>query len=92
MTIPLDELGGLPWERRHPCLLLSSGFSACGEAGKDACAPRRCSQEVVLRAGLIQDCRVKSEHPRMSIEEFELLPIRPGWKYEQSGSANSDLA
>jgi len=45
-----------------------------------------------LRAGLIQDCRVKSEHPRMSIEEFELLPIRPGWKYEQSGSANSDLA
>jgi GNAT superfamily N-acetyltransferase len=35
-----------------------------------------------LRAGLIQDCRVKSEHPQMSIEEFELLPIRPGWKYE----------
>lgn len=32
--------------------------------------------------GLIQDSRVKSEHPRMSIEEFELLPMRPGWKYE----------
>src|SRR5438876_4350 len=40
------------------------------------------SQEVVLRAGLIQDCRVKSEHSEMSIEEFELLPIRAGWKYE----------
>lgn len=32
--------------------------------------------------GLIQDSRVKSEHPRMSIEEFELLPMRPGWKHE----------
>lgn len=26
--------------------------------------------------------RVKSEHPEMSMEEFELLPMRPGWKYE----------
>lgn len=31
---------------------------------------------------LIQDSRVKSEHPQMSIEEFELLPMRPGWKNE----------
>lgn len=32
--------------------------------------------------GLIKDSYVKSEHPRMSIEEFELLPMRPGWKHE----------
>jgi GNAT superfamily N-acetyltransferase len=32
--------------------------------------------------GLIQDSPVKSEHPQMSIDEFELLPMRPGWKYE----------
>jgi GNAT superfamily N-acetyltransferase len=32
--------------------------------------------------GLIQDCRVKSEHSEMSLEEFELLPMRPGWKRE----------
>lgn len=25
---------------------------------------------------------MKSEHPEMSIEEFELLPMRPGWKHE----------
>lgn len=31
---------------------------------------------------LIQDSGVKSEHPQMSVEEFELLPMRPGWKYE----------
>lgn len=32
--------------------------------------------------GLIQDSPVKSEHPQMSIEEFELLAMRPGWKHE----------
>jgi len=32
--------------------------------------------------GLIQDFGVKSEHPQMTMEEFELLPMRPGWKYE----------
>jgi GNAT superfamily N-acetyltransferase len=31
---------------------------------------------------LIQDSHVKSEHPQMSVDEFELLPMRPGWKYE----------
>jgi GNAT superfamily N-acetyltransferase len=33
-------------------------------------------------SGLIQDARVKSQHPQMSMEEFELLPMKPGWKYE----------
>lgn len=32
--------------------------------------------------GLIEDRCVKSEHPKMSMEEFELLPMRPGWKHE----------
>lgn len=32
--------------------------------------------------GLIKDRCVKSEHPMMSMEEFELLPMRPGWKHE----------
>lgn len=33
-------------------------------------------------SGLIQDCLVKSEHPEMTVEEFHLLPMRPGWKHE----------
>lgn len=32
--------------------------------------------------GVIQDFGAKSKRPQMSMSEFELLPMRPGWKYE----------
>src|SRR5581483_9900659 len=34
-----------PWERRHPCLPDSNAYTSI-PAGKDACAPRNCSQEL----------------------------------------------